>query len=367
MTTQRDYYDILEVPRGANEEEIRKAFRKKALEFHPDRNKAADAADRFKQVNTAYQVLNDPEQRQQYDRFGHAGVGHGAGAGAPQGFEGADLFGGFGDIFDAFFSSGVATGRARPGRDLEAAVTIGFEEAAFGAPKVVDVERTERCERCNGTRAEPGHTPRPCATCRGTGRLRRSQRSIFGQFVTEMPCDVCGGAGQTVSMLCTGCKGSGVQTAKRPLKFDVPAGVEEGMRLTLEHQGDAGQDGGPPGDVHIAVHVQPHEVLRREGTDIVYTLPLSFPEAALGTEVQVPTLEGSRKLRVPAGTQSGSVFTLKGLGVPHLMRKGYRGDQVVRVRVATPQRLSKRQRELLEELRRAFTEDGAEAKDRSRG
>ena len=352
MTTKRDYYDILEIARGASEEDIRKAFRKKALEYHPDRNKSPKAADLFKEVSEAYQVLTDPERRRRYDRFGHAGVGNGAAQGRGQGFEGSDIFGGFGDIFDAFFggSAGAAGARVRQGRDLQANVTVSFKEAAFGVTKQIGVTRLERCTRCEGAGSEPGHGKQTCTNCRGSGRVRRAQRSIFGQFVTEATCNVCGGAGVVITDACTKCKGSGQERTKRTLQVTVPPGVANGVRLSLQGQGDAGGLGAPPGDLYVNVRVQPHKLFDRQENDVLYMLTLSFPQAALGVELDVPTLEGTSKLRIPAGTQSGSLFRLKGKGVPHLGRPNRRGDQLVTVDVTTPEHLSKRQKELLEEL-----------------
>jgi molecular chaperone DnaJ len=356
MTTKRDYYDILEIGRGASEEDIRKAFRKKALEFHPDRNKDAGASDRFKEVNEAYQVLTDPERRQRYDRFGHAGVGNGGSAGqGAGGFEGFDIFGGFGDIFDAFFGGGPRTRtRAQQGRDLQTAVTVTFEEAVFGTAKEIEVNRTERCSRCEGLRSEPGHRPQTCSNCKGTGRVRRAQRSVFGQFMTEAPCNVCGGMGEQVTDPCKHCKGSGQERTKRKIQVQVPAGVPAGANLSLRGQGDSGEFGGPAGDLYVGIRVQPHAFFEREDNDILYMLDLSFPQAALGTDIDVPTLDGPHKLKIPSGTQSDTTFRIKGKGVPYLGRDGRRGDEVVTVRVATPDKLSKRQKELLEELQRSF-------------
>ena len=354
MTTKRDYYEVLEVGREASEEDIRKAFRKKALEFHPDRNKDPNAPEQFKEVNEAYQVLTDPERRRQYDRFGHAGVGSGSGHGG-QGFEGSDLFGGFGDVFDAFFGAGPrARTRAAQGRDLEAAMRVTFEEAVFGADKEIEVTRTEKCARCDGNRSEPGHQAETCSNCKGTGRVRRAQRSVFGQFVTEAACNVCNGAGQTVLHPCTQCKGKGVKRTTRKIQVAVPAGVPHGSTLNVRGQGDSGERGGPPGDLYVNIRVQTHQFFSREENDIHYTLDLSFPQAALGAEIEVPTLDGSENLKVPAGTQSDTQFRLKGKGVPHLGRTKRRGDEIVTVRVETPDKLTQRQKELLEELQNSF-------------
>ena len=356
MTSKRDYYDVLEVSRGASEEDIRKAFRRKALEFHPDRNKNDDAAEKFKEVNEAYQVLTDPERRQRYDRFGHAGVGNG-GAQQGQGFDGFDLFGGLGDVFDAFFGGGpggATRGRGRPGRDLQTNLTISFDEAVFGTTRDIEIGRTERCSHCEGSGSEPGHAKDTCTNCSGSGRVRRAQRSVFGQFVTETTCNVCDGRGETIPHPCSSCKGSGRERAKRKIQVTVPAGVFNGATLSLAGQGEAGEVGGQPGELYVNVRVTPHERFDREDNDILYTLDLSFPQAALGTELEVPTIEGTSPLMIPAGTQNGAQFRLKNLGVPVLGRSGRRGDEVITVRVHTPDKLSRRQKELLEELEREF-------------
>ncbi len=356
MTTKRDYYDILEVGRDASEEDIRKAFRQKALEFHPDRNKDADAGAKFKEVNEAYQVLTDPERRQHYDRFGHASTGNGGGQGAG-GFNGGDVFGGFGDIFDAFFGGGPrAQTRAHPGRDLQTTITIPFEDAVFGVTKEIEIDRREKCTRCDGSRSEPGHSAQTCSNCKGSGRVRRAQRSVFGQFVTEAVCNVCAGTGQQISNPCTRCRGSGRERAKSKIKVQVPAGVPAGANLNLRGQGDAGERGAPSGDLYVGIRVQPHEEFEREENDILYELELTYPQAALGLELEIPTLDGPHKMKIPAGTQNDEVFRIKGKGVPHLGRTARRGDELVTVRVATPEKLSKRQKELLEELQRSFTD-----------
>jgi len=357
MTTKRDYYDILEIGRDVSEEGIRKAFRKKALEFHPDRNKDRDAPEKFKEVNEAYQVLTDPERRQRYDRFGHqAGRGGGAQAG---GFEGSDVFGGFGDIFDAFFGSGPRprAGAARPGRDLQTNLTVTFEEAVFGATREIEVNRTEACSRCDGTRSEPGHNAQTCTNCKGSGRVRRAQRSVFGQFMTEAECNVCSGTGQEISHPCTQCKGSGQERKKRTIQIQVPPGIPHGANLNLRNQGDAGDRGGGAGDLYVGIRIEPHAFFERDDNDIHYTLDVSFPQAALGVELDVPTLEGPHKLKIPAGSQSDELFRIKGQGVPHLGRQNRRGDEFVTIRVATPEALTVRQRELLEELQQTFADD----------
>lgn len=369
MASKRDYYSVLEVSRDASEEDIRKAYRKKALEYHPDRNKSEDAPEKFKEVNEAYQVLTDPEKRRQYDRFGHAGVRNGSRQGTAQDFEGFDIFGGFGDIFDAFFGGGGRT-RAREGRDLVTNLTISFEEAVFGTTKEVEVNRTERCGRCEGQRSEPGHPKQTCSNCRGTGRVRRTQRSVFGQFVTEAGCNVCSGTGEIIETRCGQCLGTGLERTKRRIQVTVPAGVANGMRLHLQGQGDSGELGAAPGDLYVNIHVRPHDLFERAENDVLYNLDVTFPQAALGTELEVPTLEGTSTLKVPPGTQSKSVFRIKGMGVPHLGRSGRRGDQLVTVNVKTPENLTKRQRELLEELDRSFRgeeDEGDKGKKKKKG
>ena len=355
MTTKRDYYEALGVSRQASEEEIRKAFRKKAMEYHPDRNKASDASERFKEVNEAYQTLSDPERRNAYDRFGHA-AGNGGGP-RPGGFDGSDLFGGFGTIFDSFFGGASgARARTRAGSDRHVEVSVTFEEAAFGANREVSVGRVEQCGACKGSKSEPGTEPETCANCRGSGRVRRSQRSVFGQFVTEAYCNVCGGGGQRIVNPCKQCRGLGREESKRRIQVAVPAGVYDGATLELRGQGDAGPDGGPQGSLLVTVNVQKHPAFRRRenSADVLFDLDVTFPAAAMGIEAEVPTLDGDAKLKVPAGTQPGSVFRMKGKGIPHLGRDGRRGDQLVTVRVRTPEKLSKDQKRLLEELQRSF-------------
>ncbi len=366
MATKPDYYDLLEVSRSASEEEIRKAFRRKALEYHPDRNKDPSATERFKEINEAYQVLTDPQKRRQYDRFGHAGVGAQAGAG--RGFEGFDVFGGFGDIFDAFFGGGTASGRTAPrqGDDLQTELRLDFTEAVFGASKEITVERDEPCQRCHGIGSEPGTQPETCSNCRGSGRVRRTHRNIFGQFVQELPCNVCRGVGEIVTHPCTVCRGTGHESRRRQIQVDVPAGVEDGVRLQLRGEGDRGAYGGPPGDLFILLHVAPHPTFQRSGNDILYELKLAFPQAALGDDIQVPTLEGTAPLHIPPGTQSGTVLRLKGQGVPHAGRPSRRGDELIALRVATPTNLTRRQRELMEELAKTLVSDG-QAPDGGKG
>ena len=360
MTTKRDYYQVLGLSKNASDEEIKRAFRKKALEYHPDRNKDTNAEEKFKEVNEAYQVLSDPENRRQYDLFGHKGVGAQAGAGFGRGFEGFDVFGGFGDIFDAFFGGFGSQRRpteSRKGADLQLNLTLEFQEAVFGLEKEVEVDRTERCHLCGGSGAAPGSNPQRCTNCQGSGQVRRAQRSIFGQFVQLTPCPVCRGRGEVLTDPCTTCGANGYERRRRRVAIRIPAGVEDGSQIRLTGEGAVGLNGGPPGDLYLALHVKEHPVFRREGYDIVYHLPINIAQAALGDTVKIPTLEGEADLKIPAGSQSGNVLRLKGKGVPRLYGYG-RGDQVLEVQVVTPTRLTPEQRRLLEDLSK--TMDGSE-------
>lgn len=346
MTTKTDFYDTLGVARNATPEDIKKAYRKLAFQYHPDRNKDAGASDRFKEISEAYQVLSDPERRASYDHYGHAGANGAAG----RGFEGFEGFGGLGDIFESFFGGGTRTQGPARGRDLEYRTTISFMEAVFGADKEFDIDRVEPCGRCSGNRAEPGTSATRCATCRGSGQVRRVQRSIFGQFAQVTTCSTCRGAGTTVATPCTQCRGAGRERKRRKISVNIPPGVSTGSRIRLRAEGEAGEPGAPSGDMYIHVEVEPHDVFERDADDILVNLDLNVARAALGATVQVPTVDGSRELEIPAGTQSGQVFRMRNLGVPRLGSSGRRGDQIVIVNVAIPRKLNDRQRELLEEL-----------------
>ena len=353
MTTgKRDYYEVLGVGRDASDEELKKAFRKLALEYHPDRNKKEGAAEQFKEVNEAYQVLTDAGKRASYDRFGHAGVtGNGA-----RGFEGYDTFGGFGDLFDAFFSGGSPRSRTGPvrGADLSYRLTVSFEESVFGADKPVEIRRNETCTRCKGDRSEPGATPSTCTSCSGTGQVRRSHQSIFGQFTQVATCGTCRGEGRIIAKQCTQCRGRGRETKARKLIVSVPAGIETGNQIRLSGEGEPGANGGPSGDLYVSVRVRAHEVFERDGYDIVQQQPVNMALAALGGPLDVPTLEGEAEISVPPGTQTGDVITLNGEGIPHLRRPTEKGDQRVYIIVETPKSLTPEQRQLLEELSETF-------------
>lgn len=350
-TGQRDYYDVLGVPRSADAQEMKKAYRKLAMEYHPDRNPSEDAAEKFKEINQAYEVLSDEQKRQMYDRFGHAGV---EGNAAGNGFDGFHNFeGGFGDIFDAFFGGGQRGGRRRRGpargADLRFNMRLTFEEAVFGVEREIEFQRQERCTRCAGKGAEPGTELATCPECNGAGEIRRSQQSIFGQFVNVAACARCSGDGKIVPEPCEDCRGTGRIRAPRKIAVKVPAGVDDGSQIRLAGEGEAGARGGESGNLYVVLSVAEHERFQRVEDHIVLELPVNVAQAALGAELSIPTLDGDMELEIPAGTQSGEDFVIRARGVPHL-RGGGRGDMVVRVTVVVPESLSDEQRELLEKL-----------------
>ena len=358
MTTKRrDYYEVLGVPRNASEEDVKKAFRKLALEFHPDRNKSDGATEKFKEISEAYQVLIDPKKRADYDRFGHVGVG----ANGARGFEGFDVFGGFGDIFDAFFGGGPTTHTRRSaqrGADLQHSVTISFEEAVFGVEKELEIRRSEVCGHCRGGGSEPGHEPAICTNCTGTGQVRRSHQSIFGQFVQVTTCGTCNGEGKVISHLCSRCRGRGTEVRERKLAVSIPAGIETGTQIRLGGEGEPGSLGGPPGNLYVSVRVKGHPVFQRDGYDILLRRPVNIAQAALGAPLTVPTLDGEAEITLTEGTQTGDVYRLKGLGVPHIGDTKNRGDQLITIVVETPAKLTEEQRRLLEELAGTFVDHG---------
>ncbi len=346
MVTKRDYYDVLGVSRSASGDELKKAFRKLAFQYHPDRNRNDGAEEKFKEINEAYEVLSDDEKRAAYDRYGHSG----ATGSYARGFEGFD-FGGIGDIFDTFFGGMSQAGRRAPqrGTDLHYEFTITFEEAAFGSEKEVKLKRTEACSQCHGSGAKPGTQPIRCPQCNGAGQVRRVQQSLFGRFVNTTVCDQCQGEGKVVTDTCPQCRGTGREKQQRNIAVRIPAGVENGSRIRLSGEGNAGARGGSSGDLYVTLSVQEHEFFIRYGDDILYELPINFAQAALGTEVEVPTLENTVKLNIPAGSQTDRTFRLKNQGIAHLTRNG-RGDQIVKLFVATPESLTKEQRKLFQEL-----------------
>lgn len=360
MTTERDYYEVLGVARGSSDAEIKRAFRKAAQKWHPDVNNTDEAHDRFKEVNEAYQVLSDPARRQAYDRFGKAGLGGAGGAGAD--FSGFGDFGGFGDIFDAFFggtAAGGSRGRGRPrgGSDLRYDLRITFEEAVLGTEKEIDFSALGRCETCSGTGAAPGASAEQCAECGGRGEVRSVRNTMLGQMVNVTTCPKCRGEGTVISKPCEGCRGDGRTERKRTLRVTIPAGIDTGHQIRLANEGEAGPRGGPPGSLFIAVSVKPHPTLKRDGTELYVEVPISISQAALGTHLTVPTVEGSEDVEVKAGTQPGAEIRIRGKGVPHLRRGGARGDLHVLVDVVVPTKLSKEQREHLQAFAEASGEE----------
>jgi molecular chaperone DnaJ len=354
---KRDYYEVLGVGRNAGEEELKKAYRRLAIQFHPDRNPGdKQAEEKFKEINEAYQVLSDPEKRSQYDRFGHAVFQGPQGAG---GFGGFDFSQGFEEVFSDIFGDFFGTGRGRSrshsrrGEDLRYDLEVEFEEAARGTEKVVKFQRLTSCDGCNGTRARGGAAGvRTCPNCRGTGQVRTQQ----GFFSISTTCGQCRGEGMMIADPCPKCQGQGRVRKPVSLSVKIPPGVDNGSRLKLRNEGEAGFASGPAGDLYVVVHVKEHPLFVRQDNDVVIEVPVSFPQAALGADLEVPTLEGKLKLKLPPATQSGKIFRLKGKGFVDLHGYG-RGDQLVRIVVETPRRLSPRQRELLEEFAKVSGED----------
>ncbi|MCQ1537285.1 molecular chaperone DnaJ [Methanosarcina sp. KYL-1] len=347
MATKSDYYEILGVAKDASADEIKKIYRKLALQYHPDRNKEAGAEEKFKEISEAYAVLSDPEKRAQYDRFGHAGID--GQYTAEDIFRGAD-FGGFGDIFEMFFGGG-RRGPSGPmrGSDLHYDLYVTFEEAAFGVRKDIDIPRTERCSACSGSGAKQGTTPKRCPTCGGTGQVRTTRTTFGMQFVSTTPCSTCHGRGQIIEFPCPVCGGSGRVRNRKKITINVPAGADSGLRLRLSGEGDEGDPGAPAGDLYITLHVMEHRYFKRVDYDVISELSISFPQAALGDDVMVETLYGNVKMNIPPGTQTHSVFRLKDKGIQHLHGRG-KGDQLVRVIIKTPTKLSHEQKELLQQF-----------------
>jgi molecular chaperone DnaJ len=349
--TKRDYYKILGVSRNASEEEIKKAYRKLALLYHPDRNPGnREAEERFKDASEAYEVLRDPEKRDLYDRFGHEGL-RGTGFSGFAGFE--DIFSSFGDIFEDMFgfgafSSGRRKTRYEPvkGADLRYDLTISLRDAAFGREENIEVEKYVFCETCRGSGVEPGTQPQNCSYCGGRGQVVRTQ----GFFTVSTACPKCRGVGTIITHPCKKCHGKGKIKTKKVLTIKIPPGVESGMRLRLKQEGEEGERGGPSGDLYVFITIEPDQFFERDGTTILCEIPISFSQAALGAGIEVPTLDGRETIQIHPGTQTGEVFTIKGAGIPSLHHGRERGDQVVRVIVKTPMKLTKREEELFREL-----------------
>jgi molecular chaperone DnaJ len=350
--TKRDYYEILGVNRDAGQDEIKRAYRKLAFKYHPDRNPNDGAEARFKELTEAYEVLSDTNRRTNYDRFGFSETGAEDIFG--RGFEGFG-FGGLGDIFETFFGGMGQTGRRGPvrGSDLQYSLSLTFEEASLGTEKEVEVYRIEYCSQCNGKKSKKGKDPEKCPECEGTGQVYQVKRSIFGQFTNVTSCTRCRGEGVIISSPCPNCQGTGREKFKRKLLAKVPAGVHNGLRIRLSSEGNVGERNGPAGDVYLNLQVEPHEYFKREGDDVLYELPINFAQAALGAELEVSTLYGKEKIKIPSGSQSGTEVRFRGKGITHLGRMG-KGDHVVRIRVVTPEKLSKQQKQIFRDLAESF-------------
>lgn len=353
MARKRDYYEVLGVGRGASDDELKKAYRKLAREYHPDVSTVAGAEERFKEVNEAYQVLSDTDKRAAYDRFGHTAVD----GSSPGGGMGGDFP--FPDIFEMFFGSQRAGAQSGPerGDDLRYQLTLTFEEAVFGCEKEMSVPRLENCPRCRGSRAEPGTSPARCPACKGSGQVRRARESIFGQFVTSTPCDRCGGDGVIVETPCKECHGRGQVQATTKLAVNVPAGVDDGTTIRLAGQGEAGLHGGPAGNLYVVVKVAPHRLFKRDGLNVIVDIDINIAQAALGDEIDVPMVDGqTQHVSIPAGSQFGDVLTLREKGVPDL-RSGRRGDQIVRLSVVVPKALTDNQKKILSDFAQTLGSD----------
>ena len=390
---KRDYYEVLGVSRGASEDEIKKAYKKMARKYHPDLNPGDKTAEeKFKEVNEAYEVLSDADKKARYDQYGHAGVDPNFGAGGfGGGFDGSfdlgdlgDIFGSFfgggfggggfdgsfdlgdlGDIFGSFFGGGFGGGRRtnpnapQRGESIRMSIAISFEEAAFGCEKAVTVERYETCDTCHGNGCAPGTSPEVCPDCHGTGTVQVRRQTPMGVFATSSPCPKCGGKGRIIHQPCKDCRGSGMVRKKKTIQASIPAGIDNGQTISIRGQGNAGKNGGPAGDLLITITVRPHELFRREGTSVLCEAPITFTQAVLGAELEIPTIDGKVKYTLPEGTQSGTTFRLKGKGIPSINGRG-RGDQYVTVYIETPKNLNKEQKEALKKFAETMGESNYE-------
>jgi molecular chaperone DnaJ len=365
MAEKRDYYEVLGVSRNASKDEIKDAYRKLAMQYHPDRNKAPDAEEKFKEISEAYAALSDDEKRQQYDTLGHPGFDQRY---TPEDiFRGADFDSvfrgmgfGFGDIFRYIFGGGGFGGdfgeRVNRGQDLVYDMEITLEEAAKETEKEIEIPRTEKCDVCGGSGASPGTSPRTCPRCNGAGKVQHMRKSSFAMYVQVTPCQTCRGKGTLIDSPCRNCHGSGLVKQRRKITVNVPVGIDEGYQLRLRGEGEMAPNGGSAGDLYVLVHIVPNELFMREGDDLLYVLMISYPQAALGAEVSVPTLEGPITVKIHPGTQPGEVIRLKGKGMPRFRSYG-KGDLLVRIRISVPEKLTQQQRMLLEQLAKEFDQD----------
>ena len=362
---KRDYYEVLGVSKGASEDEIKRAYKKLARKYHPDMNPGdKEAEEKFKEVNEANEVLSDPDKKARYDQFGFAGVDPNYGAGGGYGAGGFD-FGDLGDIFGSFFGGGFGGGGQRRrngpqrGESIRMSVSVDFIEAAFGCEKEVTVERSEQCPTCKGNGCAPGTTPEVCPDCHGSGAVTQSQRTPFGVMQTQAVCGKCRGTGKIIHQPCPNCHGSGRARKRKTVKVNIPAGIDNGQTISLRGQGHAGKNGGPNGDLLITVMVKPHDIFRREGTSVFCEAPITFTQAVLGAEMEIPTIDGKVKYTIPEGTQTGTVFRLRGKGIPVLNGHG-RGDQYVTVTIETPRGLNREQKEALKKFSETLGEGNYE-------
>lgn len=354
---KRDYYEVLGVSKGASEDEIKKAYKKLARKYHPDLNPDnKEAEEKFKEVNEAYEILSDPNKKARYDQFGFAGVDPNYGAGgAGGGFDGGFDFGDLGDIFGSFFGGGLGGGRRtnpnapQRGESIRLSLAISFEEAAFGCEKEVSVDRMEQCGTCHGNGCAAGTTPEVCPDCHGTGQVQVRRQTPMGVFATSSPCGRCGGKGKIIHQPCPDCRGSGAVRRRKTIQVSIPAGIDNGQTISVRGQGSAGKNGGPAGDLLVTITVRPHELFRREGTSVLCDAPITFAQAVLGAELEIPTIDGKVKYDLPEGTQSGTTFRLKGKGIPAINGRG-RGDQYVTVYIETPRNLNREQKEALKKF-----------------
>ncbi|SNX55238.1 molecular chaperone DnaJ [Thermoanaerobacterium sp. RBIITD] len=367
----KDYYEILGLDKNATEDDIKKAYRTLAKKYHPDLNPGnKEAEQKFKEINEAYQILSDPQKKAQYDQFGDAAFNQGGfnqgDFGGFGGFgQGGFDFGGFGDIFGDVFgdifggSSRRKTGPQR-GNDIRLNLSLTFEEAAFGVEKEIEVERYEKCDKCKGTGANPGTKPEVCPECHGSGEVRITQNTPFGRIVNVRTCPKCHGEGNIIKNPCTYCRGTGKVRKTRKIKVNIPAGIDDGQMVSLRGEGEPGERGGAKGDLFIVINIKPHKIFKRDGFNVLLKMPISFTEAALGAEVEVPTLDGKAIYNIPAGTQTGTVFRLRNRGIPHINGRG-RGDEFVEVYVEVPKKLTERQKELLREFEKLSNENNGKS------